>query len=111
MASLYAQYIKERENKDIVESDKGFATYQIFDNGECYIQDIFVAPEFRSQKVSYDMEKEISHIAKEKNCHSLIGSVCLDTNHASRNLQILLNDKWHLYKIIGNMIFVKKDIK
>lgn len=111
MKSLYAQYVKERENLDIVESEKGFATYQIYDNGECYIRDIFVAPEFRNTKLTMDMQKQINDIAKTKDCKLLVGSVCLDTNNASKSLQILLNDKWQMYKIIGNMIFVKKDVQ
>ena len=103
-------YIQEREGKEIVESEKGFATYIIYPNGECYIQDIFVAPEFRSSKISLEMEEQIKNIAKENGCTKLIGSVCLDAKNATRNLKILLNDNWHLNNIIGNMIFVKKDI-
>jgi len=109
--SLYGDYLKERENMNIVESEKGFATFQIFQNGECYIRDIYVAPEFRRSKVSYDMEKQINDIAKQQNCSVLVGSVSLDANAASRNLQILLNDRWQLYKVLGNMIFVKKDVE
>ena len=41
MESNYAQYIKEREGKEIVEDHKGFATFVITDK-ECYIVDIFV---------------------------------------------------------------------
>ena len=44
--SLYAEYIKGRENKEIIEDSLGFATYQITGN-ECYIVDIYVRPEAR----------------------------------------------------------------
>jgi hypothetical protein len=109
--SLYSEYVKERENFDTVESESGFATYQIYDNGECYIKDIFVTKEARNTKLSYEMEEQINNIAKLKNCHTLIGSVCLDGFNSSKSLQILLNDKWLIYKIVGNMIFVKKEVK
>jgi hypothetical protein len=111
MSSLYAQYIKERENFEIVESEKGFTTYQIYENGECYIRDIFVAPEFRNTKISFEMEKQINDIAKLNNCNFLIGSICLDAKNPSKSLQILLNDQWQVYKTIGNMIFVKKEVQ
>jgi|SRR5580698_4575598 GNAT superfamily N-acetyltransferase len=109
--SLYAEYIKEREGKDIVESEKGFATYQIFDNGDCYIQDIYVAPEFRKTGLAVDMQKEIAQIAKEKGCSALMGSISLDDKNASRNLRIMLNENYIIHNTIGTMIFLKKDIK
>ena len=108
--SLYAEYLKERENKTIIESENGFITYQIFDNGICYIQDIYVIPEMRKSGLTTSMQNAVIEIAKSKLCHTLIGSVCLDTNEPTRNLQILLNDGWQLDKIGGNMIFVHKKI-
>lgn len=110
MNSLYAMYIKEREDKDIIESDKGFATYKIFDNGECYLQDIFVLPNFRKDGLATQMANEVVDIAKEHGCHTLIGSVCTDTNYSTRNLQVFLAYGMQVHKIIGNLIFLKKDI-
>ena len=110
MSSLYAAYIKERENKDIIEYDNGFITYQIFDTGICYIQDIYVIPEMRKSGLTAKMQSEVIEIAKTKKCHTLVGSVCLDTNDANRNLKILLSDGWQVDKIGGNMIYLNKQI-
>lgn len=109
--SLYKDYISEREDKQIVESDKGFATYKIFDNGECYLQDLYVAPEYRKTGLATEMTNMIVSIAKANDCHTLVGSVCTDDKYATRNMQVFLSYGMHISKNIGNMIFLNKDIK
>lgn len=110
MSSLYAQYIKEREEKDIIESDEGFATYKIFDNGECYLQDIYVIPAMRKSGLATEMADKVVAIAKEKGCHTLIGSVCLDTNNTTRNMKVFLAYGMQIHKVIGSLIFLTKKI-
>lgn len=108
--SLYADYIKEREGKHILETDKGFATYFLYDNGECYIQDIYIAPDFRKTGLSTKMVDEIVEIAKENKCHTLLGSICIDDKNATVNMKIWLNYGFCINKIVGPLIFLKKDI-
>jgi GNAT superfamily N-acetyltransferase len=108
--SLYGDYIAEREGKQIVESEKGFATFKVFDNGECYIQDIYVIPECRKTNLGKQMADEVSEIAKNRGCKLLIGSVCTEDKHATRNLQIFLSYGMNIYKNVGTLIFVKKDL-
>lgn len=110
MSSLYAMYIKERENKEIIESDKGFVTYKFFDNGECYIQDIYVIPSERKTGLSTKMTDEVAQIAKEKGCNALLGSICIDDKAASKNMQIWLNYGFKIHKNMGPMIYLRKDI-
>lgn len=108
--SLYKEYIKEREDKDIIESDSGFATYKIFNNGECYLQDIYVVPNKRKSGLASEMADQVVDIAKENGCHTLLGSVCVDGNEPTRNLKVFLNYGMQVQKIIGNMIFLTKNI-
>lgn len=108
--SLYADYIKEREDKDIVENDNGFATFKIFDNGECYLQDIYVVPAQRKSGLATEMADKVVSIAKENGCKTLIGSVCSDDKHATRNMKVFLTYGMQIHKVIGNMIFLNKDI-
>lgn len=109
--SHFANYIKEREDKDTIESEKGFATYKIYDNGECYLQDVYVAPEFRGKHVAYEMADKVSDIAKQHDCHTLLGSVCMDDKNASKNMMVWLKYGFLLYKNMGNMVFFKKDLR
>ncbi len=109
--SLYAQYLKEREDKDIIESEEGFATYKIFDNGECYLQDLFVIISKRKSGLATQMTDQIVEIAKKRGCNKLIGSVCIDDIHATRNMKVFLAYGMQINKNIGTMIFLTKDIK
>jgi len=110
MMSLYSQYIKEREDKDIIETDKGFATFKIFDNGECYLQDIYIIPEYRKTHLATEMANRVSDIAREHGCKLLVGSVCTDDKYATRNMKVFLSYGMEIYKTVGTMIFLKKDL-
>lgn len=108
--SLYQDYIKEREDKDIVESDKGFATFSIYPNKECYLQDIYVIPEHRKSGYATEMTDQVVAIAREKGCNTLVGSVCTEDKNATRNMKIFLAYGMQIYKTAGIMIFLHKNI-
>lgn len=107
--SLYAQYIKERENKDIVETDKGFATYQIYGD-ECYIADIYIVPEMRKSGLASKLANEIKDLAKKSGCKILTGSVCLDANEAAASMNVLYAYGMKVHLIKGNMIYFSMEI-
>lgn len=109
--SLYAKYIREREEKEILEYDEGFATFKIFDNGECYLQDIYVVPDARKTGMAAKMADKVVEIAKERGCNTLVGSVCVDDKNATLNMKIFLAYGMEIYKNSGTIIFLKKDIK
>lgn len=63
MNSLYEQYIKERENLDVIKTDRGFICYRIeFPN--CLINDYFVKKEFRNQGHGYFLANQVFEICK-----------------------------------------------
>lgn len=107
--SLFASYIKERENKDIIETDKGFATYYFVNDG-CYIQDIYVNPDHRKECVAADMADQIASIAKEKGCDKLYGSVSPSANGSTSSLKVLLAYGFSLHSAANNFIVMVKDI-
>lgn len=107
--TLYAQYILEREGKEIIETDKGFATYS-FNNGECYLQDIYVVPEFRKMGIMRQITEQVINKAKEKGCTYILGSVAVNAKNSSHSLRTLLNYDYKLYVVNSSMIFLKKDI-
>ena len=65
--SHFANYIKERQNKEIIEDESGFATYY-FIMPDCYIEDIYVIPEKRKAGIAAKYADKIAKIAQEKNC-------------------------------------------
>lgn len=109
MESNYALYVREREGRDIVEDEKGFATFTIQDES-CYIVDIFVRKEFRQQGLASKYADKIAEIAKEKGCKFLVGSVCWTTNGASASEKVLRAYGFEPSYEHGPMTFYKKHI-
>ena len=107
--SLYGDYIKERENKSIVESDVGFATYSVAKDG-IYIEDIYVRPEYRKGHIAADMADQIAVIAREKGLHKLYGSVCPSANGSTASLKVLLAYGFKLNSSTNNFIMLEKEI-
>jgi|SRR5271165_3158305 len=109
MSEMYADYLKEFSAKHMFYNDKGFTIYEI--NGEdCYIQEIYVRPEFRDQNVAKELQTEVTKIAKELGCKRLLGSVIPSVKQSSRNLSMLLKDGFKLNSSSMNFIVVSKDI-
>lgn len=80
MSSLYSKYIKEREQKEIIEKDWGFVSYKI--NGpEIYLADIYVRPDQRSLGRSRELVNEVIEVGKNANCEILTANIhCADPN-------------------------------
>ena len=110
MASLFAQYVKERENAEVLETDKGFAKYHLKPD-HVYIEDIFVLPEFRKDGLAKEMANEIAKIAKEHGLSRMVGSVCLNAKGATASANVLLAYGMRLAGIeqeSGMIYFVKE---
>lgn len=107
--SLYAQYIKEREGKRIIESDNGFATYQIHGD-ECYIEDIYVVPRHRRGKVASQLADSVVEDAKKQGCKILTGSVVPSTRGSTTSLKVLLGYGFSLWKCEHDFILFRKEI-
>lgn len=88
--SLYANYIKEREGLSIIENDKGFVTYKI-SKPVIFIQDLYVAPEFRRTGAATEFGDAVVKIGKENQCSILRGDVCPTATGASEAMLFQLN--------------------
>lgn len=110
--SNYGNYIKERLGRDIVEDDKGFATYEFYEESQaCYIVDIYVHPDFRKEKVASNYADKIAEIAKERGCKFLYGTVAPGTNHSTESVKVLLGYGFELSHLTNdNLIWFRKGI-
>ncbi len=108
--SNFADYIKERQGKKIVEDENGFATYY-FAMPDCYIEDIYVVPEKRKSGVASKYADEITKIAIEKNCLNLIGSVKPSANGSTGSLKVLLAYGFKLHSATEDFIWFKKSLE
>jgi GNAT superfamily N-acetyltransferase len=107
--SLYADYIKEREGKESLEVEQGFATYEIV-NEFCYIEDIYIKPEARKTNLATRIADEITQIAKGRGCKQLLGSVLVGANGDTTSLKVLLAYGMKLDSVNGKTIYFSKEI-
>lgn len=107
--SLYGEYIRERLGKEIVEEQWGFATFSFVDDG-CYIEDIYVSPDFREQGNAAHLADRIAVIAKGRGCKYLFGSVVPSANCATRSIKVLLAYGFNVTGAKENFIIFRKEI-
>lgn len=62
---MYRLYIKERENLDMIETEKGFIVYRIEKNLNCLISDYFVKKEFRQDGHGIFLANQVFQICKD----------------------------------------------
>lgn len=87
--SLYAKYIKEREDFSTLEEERGFATYRVFGD-EVYLRDIYVLPEHRQEGVASLLADEVGRIGKAAGCKYLTGTVFLGLPSTTASAKTLL---------------------
>ncbi len=109
MASLYAEYIKERLNGHMYETEQGFASYFI-KNDMCLIEDIYVKPEFRRLGLAVEFGNKIEGIAREHGCKWLMGKVVPSAKNSTVSLQGMLAAGYQLASSSHDLIIFKKEI-
>lgn len=107
--SLYAQYITERLNKQIIEDSEGFAVYY-FENDYVYLEDIYVIPEKRKTKKASEMADKIASIAKKAGYNKMLGSVVPTANNSTTSLKVLMGYGFSLLAAQDNIIYFIKEI-
>lgn len=109
MNSNYALYIKEREGKDIIETEQGFATYY-FDEDSVYIADVYVRPEYRNKNVAKDFFETIEEIAKEKGLKECITYADTSAKGYEISKSALLSNSFEIIGFVDNMVFFKRNL-
>lgn len=109
MIEMLKEYKKERENKDTYITDKGFAIYQI-NKDECYIEDIYIRPEYRNQKEASSIGVAVEKIAKEQGCKYVSGTVFIGKGNQTESTLRLLTFGFRVAGADKNIIYFIKDI-
>lgn len=108
--SLYSQYVAERSNKSVVETEKGFATYLFTNDNKVYIEDIYVVPEHRNSNEASQMADHIIALAKDRGCTKVLGSVVPTATNSTDSLKVLLAYGMKLDSATNDFILFSKDI-
>lgn len=104
-----AAYLKERQGVDSIIRDEGFATYKI--NGEeCYLQDIFVYPDYRKKGIAAEMADDIARIAISRGCKYMTGSVDTTAKGAHESVLVLFAYGFKIHSAVQYGIFFRKEL-
>ncbi len=108
--SMYGQYLTERTNKGIVESEHGFATFEYLPGDIVYIVDLYVDPKFRKEKIASTMADNICEQAIKAGKKYLLGSVDVRAKGAEDSVKVLEAYGMKPYKAAEPMIFFIKPL-
>jgi GNAT superfamily N-acetyltransferase len=85
---MWKDYIKERENLDTYENEKGFLTYEI-NHGVCFMSDIYVKPEYRNTSAAFKLYMAVKNIAIDEGCTGIRGQVDRSLPGWEKSLQLM----------------------
>ena len=108
--TMFAAYLLERVNVELIENDKGFAIY-VITGTESYIRDIWVKKEFRKQGVASSLADLVAEKAIEAGCSILSGSVCPTTKGADDSIRVLQAYGMRVHSATNNLIVFIKDLE
>jgi len=87
--SLWAEYLSEREGKEVIEDDDSLISY--FIEGEvCCIGEIYIKKEKRHGPKGREIFKKVCDIARAAKCKEVYGTVSPQDRNAVRNITIQL---------------------
>ena len=109
MRNLRAEYIKEREGVDTIDTDYGFLEYEIIKNG-LLIRNLYVAPSHRNGAALMNLINMASDVAKENCCDVLIGTIQTNVNGASRVMAAALKIGFQIVNCEDQAIWIRKEI-
>lgn len=110
MLDLYLSYVKERLGfESIVEEGKAFAIFKT-EGQEIYIQDIYVAPEYRKKGIMDAMEGRIEAHAIEKGCTFATGTVQPTANNSEESLVYCIGRGYKIVEAHPNVIILRKEL-
>lgn len=106
---MYAAYLKERENLDVLETDYGFAIVRQM--SDClYLQDIYVKPEFRKQGKGREMLSIVEDAARELGYKKLLGSCSPPAAGSDASLRAIMACGFTLLSCDKDIIYLVKDL-
>jgi GNAT superfamily N-acetyltransferase len=108
--SLFADYIREKNGDEIIETEHGFATYRYVNEQTVYIVDLYIVPEYRKSNKAGALADKIVEAARRKGCTRLMGTVHPAAKTASASLRVLLGYGMRLVSSGPEFIIFEKDI-
>lgn len=108
--SLFAEYKKERENTEVIETPIGFATFKYLSEESVYLADVYITPSARRSGAATHLADQIAEIAKARGCKHFLTTVDSKANGATESLRTVLAYGFRLAGTDGTMILFRKDL-
>jgi len=108
--SLYGQYIQERLGRGIVETSKGFITFEFPSPEVVYIVDMYIHPKHRRSGTVKKMVDKICEESCKQGRKYLLGSVDTTAKNAEYSIKIMQKYGMVPCKVQEPMIFFSKKI-
>lgn len=110
--SHYANYIKEKDGIETIETPVGFITYKFLDDGKTvYIFDCYIKPKSRGQGHCWKFVNIVECKAKEKGYTTNLTSVQLSIPKASRNILTYMGYGYEIISAKDGIVYLSKEIK
>ena len=111
MKSNYGLYVAELEGLEILESNRGFATYKIKDD-ELWVYDVFVRPDYRGCGLAKRYFDQLEEIAKENKCKYMVTLTNTNNNAWEKSTDILIDHGYKAFDVTDKgTIFLKLEIE
>lgn len=112
---MYAEYLRERENKEILQDDRGFAIYGYncvpgVDFPHVYLQDVFVRPEHRRKGHSRKLTNQVVDQAKDAGFKIMLTSVDSAARASHDSLLAVIGNGFKLFTATGSEIWFSKEL-
>ena len=107
--TLYAKYIKDRQDGEILENEFGFITYRIVEK-ECFIMDMCIDTSKRGRGFGKILVYDLERIALEKGCDVISANVHLWDKGASNTMLAALTVGFEIAQANNNVILIIKKL-
>ena len=109
---LYAEYVRERLDHEIIEDESGFIEFRINEDKTCFVQDIYVRPKYRKlgSGRAKKLADQVRDLAKERGCNTLTANVDILTKGHNEALLFHLRYGMRVQRLCGSLIVTAKEI-
>jgi hypothetical protein len=106
---MFEKYMKERQNADLYQTDRGFIFYRI-EGFECFIVELFVEEEHRGSSALKELIETVELQAKDCECKALTGNIYLSDKGCNRTLNAAFKMGFKLGAANNNVLFIVKEL-
>ena len=107
---MIENYLKERENLQIVKSDKGFILFKLFEDKTALISDYYTKPEFRKNGEGYKLADIVFSICKERGIERVFCQSDISANGHRVAALSILNYGFDIVRLEGNLIIYSMEV-